>query len=93
MRVLKDLNFKKADCMTFKFHIMNLDLIINFQYMMILQINYKWIIYISPNENTGTIFDNKGHNKTVIDWKVNKGIFLVKMKLGTRMKETEKIIG
>ncbi len=83
MRILKDLNFKKAELYDFsEFHIIESGS------------HYKFpihddtpdkllsgVIYISPNENTGTIFyDNKkGHNKTVIDWKVNKGIFFSRL--------------
>ncbi len=35
------------------------------------------VIYLSPNQNTGTIFYNnkKGEGKKSIDWKVNRGVF------------------
>ena len=35
------------------------------------------VIYLSPENNSGTIFYNnkKGQNKTEIDWKLNRAVF------------------
>ena len=35
------------------------------------------VIYLYPNKNSGTIFynDKNGSNKTIIDWKPNRGVF------------------
>lgn len=77
--ILKELNSKKIDLYDYsEFHIIETGA------------DYKFpihddtpdkllsgVIYISPENNTGTIFydSKKGDNKQIIDWKVNRGVF------------------
>ena len=48
------------------------------------------VIYLSPEKNNGTYFysDKKGSNKTLIEWKPNRGVFSQEKreKLGTHIK-------
>ena len=43
------------------------------------------VIYLYPNNNSGTIFYNdiNGSNKTVIDWKQNRGVFFSRIEKET----------
>lgn len=77
--ILKELNSKKIDLYDYsEFHVIETGA------------DYKFpihddtpdkllsgVIYISPENNTGTIFyaNKKGDNKQIIDWKVNRGVF------------------
>ena len=79
LNILKELNSKKIDLYDYsEFHIIETGA------------DYKFpihddtpdkllsgVIYISPENNTGTIFyaNKKGDNKQIIDWKVNRGVF------------------
>lgn len=43
------------------------------------------VIYLSPNNNTGTIFysDKNGSNKTIIEWKTNRAVFFSRIEKET----------
>ena len=40
------------------------------------------VIYLYPNKNSGTIFynDKNGSNKTIVDWKPNRGVFFSRVR-------------
>tara|TARA_S200000501_G_scaffold376965_1_gene433678 strand:+ start:4667 stop:5296 length:630 start_codon:yes stop_codon:yes gene_type:complete len=43
------------------------------------------VIYLYPKKNTGTIFysDKKGHEKKIVDWKQNRGVFFSRVEQET----------
>ena len=43
------------------------------------------VIYLYPNKNSGTIFynDKNGSNKTIVDWKPNRGVFFSRLEQKT----------